>query len=169
MSKKEVIAILYGGKSGEHEVSLRSACSVYHHIDRSMYVPLLIGISRDGRWYLQPETDIPGDTEILPLAEDEGSPGICPSRNRPHLQRTAAGYRCRLSGPPWYKRRRRHRPGASGNLQSALCGCRDPWQFPLHGQGCCQGNLGCPGTAGCPLYSGLMGMSSPPPISGTKN
>ena len=71
MSKKEVIAILYGGKSGEHEVSLRSACSVYHHIDRSMYVPLLIGISRDGRWYLQPETDIPGDTEILPLAEDE--------------------------------------------------------------------------------------------------
>jgi D-alanine-D-alanine ligase len=71
MSKKEVIAILYGGKSGEHEVSLRSACSVYHHIDRSIYSPLLIGIGRDGRWFLQPKTGIPRETEILPLAANE--------------------------------------------------------------------------------------------------
>jgi len=73
MSEKEVIAILYGGKSGEHEVSLRSACSVYHHIDRSIYSPLLIGIGRDGRWYLQPDTLIPRETEILPLTEDEAA------------------------------------------------------------------------------------------------
>jgi D-alanine-D-alanine ligase len=73
MTKKEVIAILYGGKSGEHEVSLRSACSVYHHIDRSIYAPLLIGITKTGRWYLQPEKPIAPDTENLPLTADEAA------------------------------------------------------------------------------------------------
>ena len=49
------VAILYGGKSGEHEVSLRSAYSVYTHLDSSQFTPLLIGIDIKGRWYLQPE------------------------------------------------------------------------------------------------------------------
>jgi D-alanine-D-alanine ligase len=49
------IAILYGGRSGEHEVSLISASSILEHIDRKEYEPILIGIDTYGRWYLQDE------------------------------------------------------------------------------------------------------------------
>ncbi|MDP3177363.1 MAG: D-alanine--D-alanine ligase, partial [Spirochaetaceae bacterium] len=38
------IAILYGGKSGEHEVSLMSAASIVRHLDAAAFEPLLIGI-----------------------------------------------------------------------------------------------------------------------------
>lgn len=49
------IAILYGGKSGEHEVSLRSAASVIRHLDRKHHVQL-IGITKAGAWHLQPDS-----------------------------------------------------------------------------------------------------------------
>lgn len=49
------LAILYGGKSGEHEVSLRSAASVVRNLDRSHELRL-IGITRQGTWHLQPES-----------------------------------------------------------------------------------------------------------------
>ena len=51
MSKIRV-AVVYGGRSGEHEVSLASAASIFKHLDRSRYeaVPILIG--KDGRWVL---------------------------------------------------------------------------------------------------------------------
>lgn len=48
-------ALLYGGKSGEHEVSLQSAASVFRNIDRSRFEPILIGIAKSGCWYLQPQ------------------------------------------------------------------------------------------------------------------
>ena len=49
------VTILYGGKSGEHEVSLMSAASIIRAIDRSHRISL-IGIARDGCWYLQPDS-----------------------------------------------------------------------------------------------------------------
>ena len=48
--KKPRIGILFGGRSGEHEVSLLSAASVLEAIDRSQYDVQLIGITKDGRW-----------------------------------------------------------------------------------------------------------------------
>jgi D-alanine-D-alanine ligase len=48
--KKTRIGILFGGRSGEHEVSLLSAASVLQHIDRNKYDVQLIGIAKDGRW-----------------------------------------------------------------------------------------------------------------------
>ncbi len=47
------IALFYGGMSQEHEVSLRSAASIYEHLDRDKYVVKPIGITLEGRWYLQ--------------------------------------------------------------------------------------------------------------------
>ena len=47
---KPRIGILFGGRSGEHEVSLLSAASVLNAIDRSQYDVQLIGIAKDGRW-----------------------------------------------------------------------------------------------------------------------
>lgn len=52
--KKLRVGILFGGKSGEHEISLRSAQSIVKAIDRSRYMVLELGITRDGRW-LPPE------------------------------------------------------------------------------------------------------------------
>ena len=50
---KKKVGVLYGGKSGEHEVSRCSAASVFSSIDRSVYDVIAIGVDRDGRWYPQ--------------------------------------------------------------------------------------------------------------------
>lgn len=47
------VAILYGGKSGEHDVSRISAASVVKNLDIARYEPLLIGIRKTGEWILQ--------------------------------------------------------------------------------------------------------------------
>ncbi len=44
------VGILFGGRSGEHEVSLLSAASVFKAIDHKKYDVQLIGITKDGRW-----------------------------------------------------------------------------------------------------------------------
>ena len=49
MSKLRV-GILFGGRSGEHEVSLLSAASVLQAIDKDKYEVVPIGITKDGRW-----------------------------------------------------------------------------------------------------------------------
>src|ERR1700728_5104382 len=48
--KKIRVGILFGGRSGEHEVSLLSAASVLEAIDRSKYDVVPIGITKEGRW-----------------------------------------------------------------------------------------------------------------------
>ncbi len=50
--KKINVAILFGGKSAEHEVSLRSAKNVYEAINKDKYNPILIGIDPTGKWRL---------------------------------------------------------------------------------------------------------------------
>ena len=48
--KKLRVGIVFGGRSGEHEVSLLSAASVLQAIDKKKYDVQLIGITKDGRW-----------------------------------------------------------------------------------------------------------------------
>ena len=50
MAKKLRVGILFGGRSGEHEVSLLSAASVVNAIDKSKYDVVPIGITKEGRW-----------------------------------------------------------------------------------------------------------------------
>jgi len=50
--KKLRVGILYGGRSGEHEVSVASAASVIRHLDRTRYEPVPVRIDKDGRWTL---------------------------------------------------------------------------------------------------------------------
>jgi D-alanine-D-alanine ligase len=59
MKKKLRVGILFGGRSGEHEVSLLSAASVLKAIDRSRYEVVPIGITKQGRWLIS------GDAERL--------------------------------------------------------------------------------------------------------
>ncbi|MGH9513608.1 MAG: D-alanine--D-alanine ligase family protein [Terriglobales bacterium] len=51
MNKPRIrVGILFGGRSGEHEISLLSAASVFRAIDKSKYDVVPIGITRQGRW-----------------------------------------------------------------------------------------------------------------------
>ena len=50
MKKKIRVGILFGGRSGEHEVSLLSAASVLQAIDRKKFDVIPIGITKEGRW-----------------------------------------------------------------------------------------------------------------------
>jgi D-alanine-D-alanine ligase len=50
--KKLRVGIIFGGRSGEHEVSVTSAASIFKYIDRSKYEPVAIRIEKDGRWTL---------------------------------------------------------------------------------------------------------------------
>jgi D-alanine-D-alanine ligase len=48
--KKLRVGIIFGGRSGEHEVSVTSASSIFKHIDRNKYEPIAIRIEKDGSW-----------------------------------------------------------------------------------------------------------------------
>jgi len=51
--KKIRVGVLFGGRSSEHEISLRSALTVMSAMDPGRYEVVPIGIGRDGRWYLR--------------------------------------------------------------------------------------------------------------------
>ena len=55
-ASKLTVAIVFGGRSAEHEVSLQSAQNVIRSLDPEQFTPVLIGIDRDGRWFLNEES-----------------------------------------------------------------------------------------------------------------
>ena len=60
------IGIIFGGRSGEHEVSLMSAASVISAVDRKKFEVVTIGITRDGQWKLYN-----GPSQLIPTGEWE--------------------------------------------------------------------------------------------------
>ena len=46
------VAVVYGGRSGEHEVSIASAASIFKHLDRSRYEAVPVFIEKQGQWVL---------------------------------------------------------------------------------------------------------------------
>lgn len=67
--KKLRVGVLFGGKSGEHEVSLRSATSVITSLDRAKYDVVPIGITKEGHW-------LPSGESVKMLPEVGAPPGI---------------------------------------------------------------------------------------------
>jgi len=51
-TKKIRVAVLYGGRSGEHEVSIVSATNVIQNLDRTQFEVVPIGIDKHGGWFL---------------------------------------------------------------------------------------------------------------------
>lgn len=49
--RKLNVVLLFGGRSGEHEVSLNSAHSIFKAIDRNRYDVATIGINKQGQWF----------------------------------------------------------------------------------------------------------------------
>jgi D-alanine-D-alanine ligase len=68
--KKLRIGVLFGGKSGEHEISLRSARSILAAIDRKKYEVVELGISKEGRWLGSGEAQMLLETQI-PFGNDK--------------------------------------------------------------------------------------------------
>lgn len=70
------ICVIYGGKSGEHEISLISASSIVRNIKKENNV-ILIAITKSGKWYLQPESEYErickDSSATLKITEDEKS------------------------------------------------------------------------------------------------
>jgi D-alanine-D-alanine ligase len=77
MSKKKKVAILFGGRSVEHGVSVNSARNIFDHINKDRFEPLPIGITKSGQWYLTSGVtkDI-GQGKALGLILDAQSPGF---------------------------------------------------------------------------------------------
>ncbi|MBN1686078.1 MAG: D-alanine--D-alanine ligase [Spirochaetales bacterium] len=78
--KKLRVGVLFGGKSAEHEVSLRSARSIIEAIDKRRFEVVPIGIDRHGRWYLDEKqallagpVDSPPATAEVSLQQRSGS------------------------------------------------------------------------------------------------
>ena len=70
--KKITLAVLFGGSSTEYEISLKSAHAVLTHLDRDRYEPVLLGITRDGRWLLyQGPVDALLDEELTQLSSGQ--------------------------------------------------------------------------------------------------
>lgn len=70
MRTKTKVAILFGGRSAEHQISLLSAQHIHNALDRSKYEPVLIGIDQDGQWFYY------GDTFQLENADDAKTIGL---------------------------------------------------------------------------------------------
>jgi len=105
LAKKLRVGVIFGGRSGEHEVSVRSAGSLIEAIDRKKYDVIPIAISQEGKWLSPPDaarllpdaaqrlfpsstfseqsTQVailgdPSHTGLLSLRSDEGSPASRP-------------------------------------------------------------------------------------------
>jgi D-alanine-D-alanine ligase len=73
--KKIRVAVLYGGRSGEHEVSLISATNVIQQLDRNLFDVIPIGIDKEGAWFLgddlyNKELTAPNAPRMLQLQRD---------------------------------------------------------------------------------------------------
>jgi D-alanine-D-alanine ligase len=77
MSKKKKVAILYGGRSVEHGVSVNSARNIFEFINKDRFEPLPIGITKSGQWYLtQGVTKDIEQGKAMGLILDAQSPGF---------------------------------------------------------------------------------------------
>ena len=82
--KRLRVGIIFGGRSGEHEVSVTSAASIFKHIDRAKYEPVAIRIEKDGKWsFPQQEPKASNVAEAIaqaksaaPGTQATGDPGL---------------------------------------------------------------------------------------------
>ncbi|KYG67203.1 D-alanine--D-alanine ligase A [Bdellovibrio bacteriovorus] len=91
---KKNVALIFGGKSAEHEVSLRSAKNVADALDKNLFSPILIGISKEGSWYRFPsdavfsqatkivDKALPPQAEPVALISLEGKPVLYSLQNQ---------------------------------------------------------------------------------------
>lgn len=73
MSKVNLL-LLYGGKSGEHEISLISAASVMAHLDTDKYHIIPVGMDKEGRFFQNEYEDLLAFKDSLPVVTPSSRP-----------------------------------------------------------------------------------------------
>lgn len=80
--QKIKVAVIFGGRSAEHEISLQSAKNVIESLDKDRFDPVLIGIDRTGRWFLNEKsihllnTD---NTTMIQMADQKNEIALTPT------------------------------------------------------------------------------------------
>lgn len=86
MQNKINVGILFGGKSVEHEVSVRSSQNIYDAINKDKYNVTMIGITKEGQWMLNPtiskEDTVAGNSPLALVPGSEGAQLVDLSGNR---------------------------------------------------------------------------------------
>lgn len=75
------VAVIFGGRSGEHEVSLVSGLSVFKNLDKNKYDATLIGIDKTGRWLKPDESKLLAESQnpmLIKLSEQQKSVTVPP-------------------------------------------------------------------------------------------
>ena len=76
---KRKIGIVFGGRSGEHEVSIQSAANIFEALDRDKYAPVLVGVDKKGCWrFVGGLSNIINRDEPKKIAISEDAPVIEP-------------------------------------------------------------------------------------------
>ncbi len=95
---KKRVAIIFGGNSAEHEVSLRSAKNVTEALDKDLFDPVMIGISKEGSWFHFPDQSIfsqatalclktlPSSAEPVALICHQGRPSLYSLKSQSHSE-----------------------------------------------------------------------------------
>src|SRR6266487_3342801 len=92
--KKLHVAVLFGGRSGEHDVSLMSARSVLSVLDPVIYEVTQIGITREGKWLTGEdvlgkfENEKLDELEQVVVAPDPSEKGLYVLRNTQYVKLT---------------------------------------------------------------------------------
>jgi D-alanine-D-alanine ligase len=94
---KTRVGVIFGGRSGEHEVSVRSAVRVVEQIDREKYSVVPIAIDKDGNWQNPSRSAAYFPEETAALLIDgidgpDGTFGLLPDRNYNGLTSVASGH-----------------------------------------------------------------------------
>ena len=130
MAKKLRVGVLFGGRSGEHEVSLLSAASILKAIDSKKFDVVPIGITKEGRWLASTDAHklLAGDGAALARPLRAGDPKATPGAKLLHEGIPT------LMAPEPADPARMGTPSEKSDLQSRLDGKSLDVVFPvLHG------------------------------------
>jgi D-alanine-D-alanine ligase len=84
--KKLRVGVIYGGRSGEHEVSIASAAAVAQNLDKQRYEPIPIRIEKDGRWIIADRLPSSSSAaEVIEQGRAAGAKHIGPDGREAHL------------------------------------------------------------------------------------
>jgi len=78
------VAVLFGGRSAEHEISIQSAKNIIEAIDRKKYQVTLVGINKKGEWYLCEALPVRG-AKLAEFKRSRQKVVLVPVRNRGEL------------------------------------------------------------------------------------